>query len=303
LPGLSDARGINDLGQIVGLDANGLPVIRQPDGTIEVIPFAFNPYGINNLGQVIGTAGSVNSLPTPYIYAGGVLTSVNIPGAAGTPFLGINDSGQIVGTAYLPSPVGFLYDHGVFRQMQFGTGFTLARDVNNAGVVAGIFELSNGNVAGFLDDHRIGHTFTLAGATSFSFYGVNDSGQISGTACFGSCSSGASPQSGFLYTPREPASLVFLPPNTSAYGLNNAGQIVGSYTVPEPALLWPSAVLLLGTFLYRIRVGRYVALSPLRQAATKSNEANRLTPERLHASYHAETSGGGPFALALNVLP
>jgi probable HAF family extracellular repeat protein len=143
-----------------------------------------------------------------------------------------------------PIEIGFLYSHGVFRQIphQHPT------DINNAGQILG----DNGDGSSFLDTAGTVTTIKVPGKITHAS-GINNAGQIVGWA--------VSPQDpnhpqGFLYTggtystievpggglPRgindagdifgdDSFSTITVPGSysTTATGINNAGQIVGTF--------------------------------------------------------------------------
>lgn len=112
------ATGINNAGQIVGsytdttgrthgfLDTNGAFITLDFPGSTST-----QPTGINNLGQIVGfySGGA-------FLYANGTFSNLPIPASSfprpysGTGQIGINDSGQIVGTT--ADDRGFLYANG-----------------------------------------------------------------------------------------------------------------------------------------------------------------------------------------------
>jgi probable HAF family extracellular repeat protein len=115
-----------------------------------------------------------------------------------------------------------------------GTSFTFAAGVNNKGEVVGYYIDAAQNAHGFLYSGGTYTTLDVPGASGTLANGINDSGQIVG--CYGV----AGPPDeygrptgtthGFLFTRGSYATID--PPgstDTQAYGINNAGQIVGVY--------------------------------------------------------------------------
>lgn len=81
---------INNLGQIVGLDAGG-DVVIDTNGVIKslgVLPFL--PSGFNDSGTIVGG---------DYLYQNGSLTQIQLQGSSGVQINAINDEGVFVGTA------------------------------------------------------------------------------------------------------------------------------------------------------------------------------------------------------------
>lgn len=98
------ANDINSAGQIVGfyIDAGGgfVGFLRSPGGnysTFSVLPGVIDtfPYGINDAGQIVGVYSGGS--PHGFLLSGGTLTTIDVPGAIYTEALGINSLGQIVG--------------------------------------------------------------------------------------------------------------------------------------------------------------------------------------------------------------
>jgi len=148
--GGTQAQGINDSGQIVGmyvtypgnggynysgfLDTNGtFTAVNAPLGTKENWI-----WDINNSGQIVGAYEDSSGATHGFIDTNGTFTTINDPlGADGTDAYGINDIGQIVG-AYVDisgATHGFLDTNGTFMTI-FGPGSS-AVGINNAGLIVG----------------------------------------------------------------------------------------------------------------------------------------------------------------------
>jgi probable HAF family extracellular repeat protein len=152
-------------------------------------------------------------------------TTFDVPGALTlTEASGINDTGDIVGTYNTSTAnVGFLLDkHGNLTTFNaLGSDDTIAEGINNAGQVVGHFfdhgflREPDGTVTSFDAPGPEPHTIIP--------YGINDSGQISGTL--------ANPVQGFV---KDGSTVTaFDVPggtDTNARGLNNAGDVVGTFT-------------------------------------------------------------------------
>jgi uncharacterized membrane protein len=263
--------GINDIGQIVGIDYqngyyHGFLDTRGVFTTFDS-PNALNTtdiHGINNLGQIVGFDDSGGFLDT-----GGVFTQLKFPSALNATPWGINDSGQIVGdyvTRLGPQKnsleQGFLYAEGVYSSISVPDSLsTLPIGINNLGQITGEYVDSADQGHGFLYSAGVFTTIDFPGAYVTSLGGINDAGQIVGTYFSGN--NGAIGQSrGFFYSAGVFKGIA-LPPDsfvseTTAYGINNAGQIVGTANFNE-SMPEPSSVFLLGGCLvgialrYRIR--------------------------------------------------
>ena len=158
---MTTSYGINNAGSIVGsyFDSTGDHGFLYTGGQYTPIdpPGSMNTvaYGINDSGTVVGTyIDSITRQRQGFIYARGNYTTIVAPGnfVYGTLFLGINNSGSIVGevwdeqafnTEHIASS-GFIYTNGTFTLFNVpvllspGTyTFTEAHGINNAGIVVG----------------------------------------------------------------------------------------------------------------------------------------------------------------------
>jgi probable HAF family extracellular repeat protein len=158
--------------------------------------------------------------------------TINIPGVVNTKVFGINSSKQIIGIGVDDSGVfhGFLYDNGQPTLLdvpgaQPETTFPIA--INDLGQIVGTFEppsTSTPPTMAFLYDQGVFTTLNLPGGPA----GINNLGQIVGE--FGGFSNDSLGEQGFLYSGGTvtvidyPGSL-----NTMLAGINDAGQIVGTF--------------------------------------------------------------------------
>jgi uncharacterized membrane protein len=169
----SVVEGINDSGAMVGsyIDASGhLRSFLDQSGiltTINVpgaVPGSTEATGINDKGQIVGIYQvATGSMPfVGFVDVGGIFTTLTPPpGASFAAFpgllsLGINDSGQIVGSMsglipslMPPASSGFVYSGGVFTPVfdpnATSFGDTSASGINDNGQIVGLFEIGNSN--------------------------------------------------------------------------------------------------------------------------------------------------------------
>jgi probable HAF family extracellular repeat protein len=165
------------------------------------------------------------------------ITDLGTFGGPSSAAYGINDLGQIVGTADLTnvSPVwehAFLYTNGVLTDLgvlgNYVTGLgtysmSTALGLNNAGQIVGKSYTSFGRYHAFLyDQGQMTDLGVLAGNDQSQARSINDSGQIVGAT------EPSGPIHAFLYDAGTMTDLGTLGgTESSAYGINNHGQIAG----------------------------------------------------------------------------
>jgi probable HAF family extracellular repeat protein len=156
LPGASDsqAAGINGSGQVVGtstysdghdrgfLYENGQlkDLGTLPGGSLHVLPRA-----INGSGQVVGYATNSDGINRAFLYENGLMKDLGtLPGDSSSDALGINGSGQVVGTSFSSGTAhAFLYQNGQMVDLNDSipsdSGWDLhhATDINDAGQIVG----------------------------------------------------------------------------------------------------------------------------------------------------------------------
>ena len=151
-------------------------------------------YGINDTGQVVGisdqgTTGSTGTQVSPvFLYSNGIMTDLGILGGPNSITFDINDAGQAVGRADLAAQLyhAFLYRNGTMIDLgTLGGTINEARGINSTGQVVGwsyndgdgaynTFVYRHGslsNLNDLLDGSEKGWTLEEAKA-------VNDNGQI-----------------------------------------------------------------------------------------------------------------------------
>jgi len=159
------------------------------------------------------------------VFAAGTMTDLGTFGGPGSHAVGINGTGQVVGSAdvnFFEPPHAFLYSGGTMTDLDalLGGIGSYANDINDAGQVVGMVEEGPNEHHGFL--------YSGGTITDLGFYlgtsGINNAGQVVGDA---QASSGE--QRAFLYSNGTMTDLGTLGGSTSAASdINDAGQVVGA---------------------------------------------------------------------------
>jgi uncharacterized membrane protein len=157
-PGVFDteASGINNNGAIVGRanftagTAHGY--IRDPNGAFRL----FDPpdasegdfaQDINANGDIVGVIGGITH---SYLFSGGKFTTFSAPTSGDTEANGVNDTDQITGIWTADKPLSGFFKSGsnFFDVVVPDSSNVQAQDLNNNGVVVGIFSTAEGATPG-----------------------------------------------------------------------------------------------------------------------------------------------------------
>ena len=265
----SEAWGMNNAGQVVGYSG---PYNGSPDchaflytggqmhdlGNLGGYGMGNRANAINNNGQIVGWSTNASGDRDGFLYSNGQMQDLGnlggIYGLIGSVAGGINDLGQVVGSAYTATfqlSQAFLYSGGQMQNLGntlFGGILSWGDRVNNTGQIAcgaTIYGVSHSYL--YSDGHLL-NLGTLPGLPNSLPYGLNDAGQVAGVS---SAALGGLGQA-FLYSGGQLLPLGDLGGGKSeAFGINNAGQVVGqAYTasgVPHAFLYSGSAMIDLNT--------------------------------------------------------
>jgi probable HAF family extracellular repeat protein len=208
----SIAYGINNHRQVVGVNSGGGFFYGDPastNGTTTYLPSAF---GINDSGQVVGT---ISGDGDAFLYSNGVLRDLGtLPGGTSSQGNGINNSGQVVGQAYVSYGFhAFIWQIGAGMQDlgTLGGDNSRANAINNLGQIVGEADTTSGVRDPFVysDGSMQDLNFLIAsnpGWTLTNPTDINDNGQI---VCQGTNASGETHT--FLLSPvPEPSTLASL---------------------------------------------------------------------------------------------
>jgi len=223
LPGTtsSDAYGINNSGEVVGESyvnrqgSDEIAFIYENGQMVAVGPSDSIAFGINDSGVIAGVVGGSAAVGTT------TLMSLGFPGSANA----INNSGQIAAADNTGNNHAALYSGGQLTLTGElpGGAASNAYAINNQGTVAGWSYSSSGPVP-IIYNGTLAALPTLSGSVSSEANAINDNGQVAGQAQMNNGNLGA-----FLYTNGAVTDLGTLGGNnTTALGINNSGQVVGS---------------------------------------------------------------------------
>ncbi len=221
---------INNQGQVVGYSSTSSGsshAFLYSDGqmqdlaTLGGLSSAAN--SINNLGQVVGSAATGSGVNHAFLHNNGVMTDLGtLPGYPNTSVAsGLNNLGQVVGYSNTTSSThAFLYSNGQMMDLGLGES-SMGIGINDAGEIIAQIGL-NGAL------YRNGQTKVFG---QFSFVtNINDAGQVTGRVDLFRTRSYA-----FLYSNGQIGDLGTLDgevfrSGSGGFGINNAGEVVGSST-------------------------------------------------------------------------
>ena len=229
---------INDHGQIVGESRDVFYRLRGflwQDGVMTDLGVlsgtTSRAFEINNIGQVVGRSDYDAMGSHAYLWQGGVMTDLGtLAGSGVSKANDINESGQAVGWSGAPS-VDFravLWEDGVITNLgTFGSNKSEAFGITESGSVVGYSYTEADERHAFLwQDGVMTDLGTLAGANDSRAWNINEVGQVVGD------SGGRA----FMWQADTMTDLNdLIDPNAgwvlkAAYGINDAGQIVGGGT-------------------------------------------------------------------------
>jgi len=253
---LSNAFAINDSGQVVGVSmaADGTRAFIY-DGSLHELGDQTTAYAINNLGRVAGSSQDSTGVDHPFLWVPnksgdtkGRFYDLGVPaGSPGASASAINSEGTVVGGffdadfyghAFVWLPAAPNGTSGVMTALvePAGTINSFVQAINDDGLIVGT--MNNGVVdRGFVyGDNAMHDLGTFPGGTNSFAYDINSSGQIVGYAD----TAVRSNDHAFIYEAGVMTDLNKLLPGsvksggvvlTAAYGINDAGQIVGAAIV------------------------------------------------------------------------
>jgi probable HAF family extracellular repeat protein len=188
--------------------------------------------GINDAGEIVGIWGLLTE-EHGYVLNKGTFTTTDFPGAVLTFFANIDNRGDVVG-GYLDSAGiehGLLFSDGILTTIDFpdAVSFTTASDINSAGQIVGNYDDASGNRHGFLLNDGEFTLIDFPDASSTEVFGINASGEIVGRYAL----DGQDPffaGHGFLLKQGVFTTIDFPgATSTAAARINAHGEVVGQY--------------------------------------------------------------------------
>jgi probable HAF family extracellular repeat protein len=250
---------INDQGQLVGqsLDDNSVSVsVLDSGGTTTAIADPSAPdashaaqykdgigtvaTGINNNGEIVGYYYDSSGNDQAFTESNGVYTDLETSGKTLRPEA-INDSGEVVGYAVGGEYEGFTETNGVVTTFDGPAGSvnTVFNGINDAGEIVGFYEALGGPTQGLVD---IDGVFTTVddplGINGTVLTGISNNGEIAGyyvgATDTGYETHGFVDINGAFTTVDDPNVTNTEPGGVEITGVNDAGEIVGSYSEGNP---------------------------------------------------------------------
>lgn len=244
---LTTGRGISNHGEIVGayrIDPPRHAMLIKKGKFIPLAPTTIlgtnysEATNINNRGDITGQMIGDDGFFHGFLLSGGVLTTLDFPGASDTFALGINDSGLVVGywdlidaDGNVLANHGFTWKDGAFAQFDFpGAGVTAIFGINARGDLVGVW-LSDVNSSiehGFVCP-KTAPCFSVdapvPGTVLTQANDINANGQIVGVYIRDDGVWHAFLMVGATFNSFDFPGAT----GTGAYGINSAGQVVGKY--------------------------------------------------------------------------
>ena len=193
-------------------------------------PISLSALDINSSGEMVGWYNDSADVSHGFLYSGGILTTIDVPGANNTQVQGINNSGGIAGSYYANGTwEGFLYSGGTFTTINFPNSLqTTAYGINDSNQIVGWYQDATGYHV-YVYKQGIYTTINAPGNTQLFPQGVNGRGDVVGYYADSRGAHSFLYSGGILTTIDGPNVLPSRYGGTVARGINNSGDIVGYY--------------------------------------------------------------------------
>lgn len=238
---ISSATAINRHGRIVGFAETTQGALHaysyRGDGLKDLDPryegSEMAAWALNGRGEVVGAKG-LSSPSMAFVHHNGLLTELGTLGGTSSVATGINDSGQIIGSASTADDVenhAFVYQNGTMTDLgTLGGTYSGATGINASGQIVGYSSMADESLHAFLFTNGLMQDLgLLPGHFGCMAWALNDRGDAVGQ-CQASLVTHA-----FIYRKGRMRNLNHLVDDVEAKGwklevaaaINNAGQIVG----------------------------------------------------------------------------
>jgi len=246
---ISEARGINANGQIVGDYRNGrsgdsYAFLYENGAAVNLgkLPAPYDgvaaAYAINDAGVVVGHANNYTGEPHAFMSRDGAMTDLGSLGGNRSVAFDINNQGTIVGFSTTPnnSLHAFAWNNDVMKDIgTLGGNLSVASGINSVGQITGYSNISsNGAYHAFIYDAGVMSDLGHLGGDSAWAEDINTYGEIVGESLL----AGSQNSHAFLYHGGSMFDLNnFIPGNSgwtqieTAMAINDRGQIVGQGTI------------------------------------------------------------------------
>ncbi|MGA3007087.1 MAG: PEP-CTERM sorting domain-containing protein [Opitutaceae bacterium] len=237
----SQIRALRGIFFVIALSTAPSLLHGQSYTAVELGSFGGDTYAsaINDAGTVVGGSFTSSGNERAFSYSDGNMTDLGSLGGTNSFATGINNTGTVVGYSDFSTNVlsgrAFSYSAGTMADLgTLGGTYGRATAVNNTGTIVGFSSQTPSDIYPFAFSSSHGQMTNLGAlGTESRAYGINDAGTVVGFSWIGdiyrqACSyrNGTITNLGTL-TFNSNATAPFWDATSEAYGINNAGTIVG----------------------------------------------------------------------------
>lgn len=257
-------------------------------------------FAINASGQIVGVAGTPSGSGHAFLYSGGVMFDLNLPGTSGTA-RAINVAGQIAGYYYNGAYEAFLDTNGQITDLgNLGSAYSAAYALNASAEACGSSVTSSGKEHAFLWSAGTMTDINAFGGDYSSARGINGSSQVVGYAYLINGAFHAFVRTGGVSTDLGTLGGDY----SEADAINDAGQVVGQAyltgNIKAHAFLWKAGGALKD--LGQLSGGNYS--QALAVNSTASQIVGRASvPDPQFIVYHAFLYAGGKMRDLNSLIP